>query len=85
MSSCPRHFKTLKYFLFGGDGYFSLCNHLLMNLFLTQYRPAIPFGDGINYFKEYCQFSIVKILKISPPRNLKLNNIGIFQSLKLRN
>ena len=36
-------------------------------------------------FRGSFQFSIIKIKKkISPPRNLKFNNLGIFQSLKLR-
>jgi len=33
---------------------------------LTLYRPAVPFGNRINYFRGPLQFSIVTIEKISP-------------------
>ena len=50
---------------------------------LTCYRPAMPFGNRKKYFKGSSQFSIVTVWKISPSGNLKFNNFGIFQSLKL--
>jgi len=53
-------------------------------VFLTRYRPAMPFGNRKKYFRGSFQFSIVTIQKISLPRNLKFDYLGIFQSLKLR-
>jgi len=50
----------------------------------TQYRPAMPFRNRNNYFRGSFQFSIVKIKKISPLKNLKFNNLGVSQSLKFR-
>jgi len=46
----------------------------------------MPFGNGQIYFRGSFHFSIVKIKKkYHPSENLKLNNLGIFQSFKLRN
>jgi len=44
----------------------------------------MPFGNRKKYFRGSFQFSIVTILKKYPSGNLKFNNLGIFQSLKLR-
>ena len=56
---------------------------LLFSSPLTHYRPAMPSGNRNIYFIGSFQFSIFMILKISPLGNLKVNNLGIFQSLKL--
>jgi len=45
----------------------------------------MPSGNSKIYFRGSFQFSIVKIKKYHPSGNLKFNNEGIFQSLKLRN
>jgi len=45
----------------------------------------MPFGKRKKYFRRSYQFSIVTILeKHHPSRNMKLNNLGNFGSLKLR-
>jgi len=51
----------------------------------TYYRPAMPFGNMKIYFRGSFQFSLVTIQKYLPSGNLKFNNLGIFQGLKLRN
>jgi len=44
----------------------------------------MPFRNRKKYLDDFFS-SVFSQLKISPPGNLKLNNLGIFQSLKLRN
>jgi len=45
----------------------------------------MPFGNRKIYFRGSFQFSIVsQFKKYNPSGNLKSNNFGIFQSLKLR-
>jgi len=48
----------------------------------------LPPSDAVrkykNYFRGSFELSIVTVSKISPSGNLKFNNLGIFQSLKLR-
>jgi len=52
---------------------------------LTHYRPAIPLGNGKKYFRGSFQISIWSQFKeYHPSGNQKFNNLGIFQSLKLR-
>jgi len=36
---------------------------LLMEVSVTHYRPAMPFGNGKFYFRGSFQFSIVRISK----------------------
>jgi len=50
---------------------------------LTQYRPAMPFGNRKNYFRGSFELSIVHFKKYHPSGNLKFINLGIFQSLKI--
>jgi len=54
---------------------------------VTQVNP-LPHSDAVReqkkYFRGSLHFSILTMRKISRPRNLKFNNLGIFQSLKLR-
>jgi len=45
----------------------------------------MPFGNKNNHFRGSFQFSTVTLQNISTAGNLKFNNLGIFQSLKLRN
>jgi len=45
----------------------------------------MPFGNRKIYFKGIFQFSIVKFKKYHPSGNVEFNNLGICQSLKLRN
>jgi len=49
------------------------------------HRPAMPFGNRKKYFKGTHQFSTMsQFKKYHPSGNLKFNNLGFFQSLKLR-
>jgi len=55
---------------------------------LTQYRPAMPLVNKQKNKKNGGSlFSLVlsQFKKYHPSGSLKLNNLGIFQSLKLRN
>jgi len=51
---------------------------------LTHYRPAMSFGN-IKKIRGSIYFSIVALKKYRPSENLQFNDLGIFQSLKLRN
>jgi len=51
---------------------------------LTHYRPAMPFGNRKIHLIGSSLFSIEQLKKYHPSGNLKLNNLGFFQSLKLR-
>jgi len=45
----------------------------------------MPFGNRKNYFRGSFEFKIVRIKeKYHPSGNMKFNNLGIFQSSKLR-
>jgi len=44
----------------------------------------MPFGNRKVYLRGSFQFSIVTLEKYHPSGNLKFNNLGISQSLKLR-
>ena len=44
----------------------------------------MPFGNRKKYFRGSFQFSEVTLKKYHPSGNLKINNFGIFQRLKLR-
>jgi len=44
----------------------------------------MPFANRKNYFRGSFHSSIVTIQKISPLWKPEINNLGIFQSLKLR-
>jgi len=58
---------------------------MVEKMILTLYHPAMSFGNRKIYFRGSFEFSIVrKIKKYHFSGNLKLNNLGIFQSLKLR-
>ena len=47
---------------------------------LTHYRPAMPFENRKKYLSvQYCHY----LKKYHPSGNLKFNNLGIFQSLKI--
>jgi len=53
---------------------------------LTHYRPAMPLGNSKIYFRGSFYGSILlHFKKYHPSGNLKFNNLGIFQSLKLHN
>jgi len=52
---------------------------------LTHYRPAMPSGNRKkNILKDLFSSVLSKFKKYHPPGNLTFNNLGIFQSLKLR-
>jgi len=53
---------------------------------LTHYRPAMPFGNRKknNILEDLYSLVLSPFEKYHSSRNLKLNNLGIFQSLKLR-
>jgi len=51
---------------------------------LTHYRPAMPFGNRNIYFKEAFGSVLPQFKEYHLSGNLNLNNLGIFQSLKLR-
>jgi len=53
---------------------------------LTRYRPVMPFGNRKKNKKIEDFFSSVMLQfeKYHPSGNLKFNNLGISQSLKLR-
>jgi len=50
---------------------------------LTHYRPAMPFGNRF-FLKDLFSSVLSQFKKYHPSGNLKSNNLGIFQSLKLR-
>jgi len=52
---------------------------------LIHYRPAMPFGNRKKYYKGSFQVSFVTVKKYHSSENQKFNNLGFFQSLKLRN
>jgi len=53
---------------------------------IVHYRPAMPFGNRKKNIFEYLFSSVLlQLKKYHHPGNLKLNNLGISQSLKLRN
>jgi len=52
---------------------------------LTHYRPAMPFGNRKNILKDLFSSVLLQFKKYHPSENLKFNNLGIFQSLNLRN
>jgi len=52
---------------------------------ITHYRPAVPFGNSKFYFRRSFSSVLSKFKKYLPYGNPKFNNLGIFQSLKLRN
>jgi len=51
---------------------------------ITLNRPAIPFGNRQIYFRGSFQSALSQFKKYHPSGNLKFNNLGIFQSSKLR-
>jgi len=53
-------------------------------LILTHYRPAKPFGIDKNILEDLFSSGLSQFQKYQPLGNLKFNNSGIFQSLKLR-
>jgi len=55
-------------------------------LALVQYRPVMPFGNRKKNILGGDLFSSVflQFKEYHPSGNLKFNNLGIFQSLKLR-
>ena len=64
---------------------YHISNLLVVSCFsLTHYRPAMPFGNRKNIFEDLFSSVLSQIKKYHPPRNLKFNYLGIFQSLKLR-
>jgi len=50
---------------------------------LTNYRPAMPFGERKINFRGSFQFCIVTIKKYHPSGNLNFNYLGNSKSLKL--
>jgi len=54
-------------------------------LSLTHFRPAMPFGNRKkNIFEDFSSSVLSQFKECHPSRRLKFNNLGIFQSLKLR-
>jgi len=54
-------------------------------IFLTHYRPAIPFENRKkNIFEDLFSSVLSQFTKYRPSGNLKFNNIGFFQSSKFR-
>jgi len=51
---------------------------------LAHYRPAMPFGNRKMILEDLSSLVLSQFKKYQPPGNLKLNYLGIFQSLKLR-
>jgi len=54
---------------------------------LTHYRnasDAFPFGNRKKNLEDLFNSVLSQFKKYHPPGNLKFNNLGIFQSLKLR-
>jgi len=51
---------------------------------LAHYRPAMPFGNRKKNILENLFSSVLSQFKYHPSGNLKFNDVGIFQSLKLR-
>jgi len=55
-----------------------------MPIALTHDRPAMPFGNRKKNILEDLFSSVLSQFKeYHPSKNLKFNNLGIFQSLKL--
>jgi len=53
---------------------------------LAHYRPAMPFENRKGNLLDLFSSVLPKFFfNITPSRNLKFNNLGIFGSLKLRN
>jgi len=53
---------------------------------LTHYRSAMPFGNRQKYFRvleDLFSSVLSQYKKYHPSGNLKFNNLGIFQNLKL--
>ena len=55
-----------------------------MLIVLTHYRPAMPFGNSKLIFEDRFSSVLSQLKKYHSSGNLKFNNLGIFQSLKLR-
>jgi len=56
------------------------------NMYLTHYRPTMPFKNRKkNISGDLLSAVLSKSAKYHPSVKLKFNNLGIFQSLKLRN
>jgi len=52
---------------------------------LTDYLPAMPFGNRKKYFRGFFFSSVLsQFKKYHSSENLKFNYLGISQSLKLR-
>jgi len=51
---------------------------------LTHYRPAMPFGYRKKYFRGSFSSVLPQFKKYHPSGNLRFNNLGFSQSLKLR-
>jgi len=57
---------------------------LLTGQTLTHYRPAMPFGNRKFILKDLFSPVLSHFKKYHPSGNPKFNNLGFFQSLKLR-
>jgi len=55
------------------------------NISLTRHRPAMPFGKSEIILEDLFSSVPSQFKKYHHSRNLRFNNLGIFQSLKLRN
>jgi len=59
------------------------CVNLLVSLSIS-YRPAIPFGNKKTFIlKDLFSAGLCQFKKYHPHGNLKLNNLHIFESLKV--
>jgi len=57
---------------------------LSRNMLLTLYRPAMPLGNRKKYFQDLFSSVLSELKKYHTSGNLKLYNLGILKSLKLR-
>jgi len=60
---------------------FSTERRLIKIFSLTQYRPAMPFGNRKKNLEHLSSLVLSQFEKYHPSRNLKFNNLGIFSKL----
>jgi len=66
------------------DYRFKFCAvNIILENFLTHYRPAMPFGNTKkNILEDLFSSELAQFKKYYPSENLKFNKLGILQSLK---
>jgi len=60
-------------------------NLMISGSILIHHRPAMPFETEKNILEDLFSSAFSQFKKYRPSGNLKFDNLGIFQSLKLRN